>query len=439
MLARKHLIRLTQVRSNGLVSLISYSSGSDGEKIRAVARNDSLPPIKIHRVTYEYPPPPKKKPNPPIESSVWRRHIPLLIGVGGLIWAGYAAYYFMGDSKAEEQSILTPDKFSVFKITCKQQLSENLVLLEIAPKFAASSSMLKSGSTLWNGKKIWSIQVKHPTMQIVRNYTPLPLYFMQSGKSDVPPLLRIIGSSEDEGRMCLLVKRYETGEMSKYIHSLPVSSDIEIRGPFIEHQFPYEPADSQEMRQPMLDIPIRMKPEHELDPASDIKRSSDIAMFTAGTGISTALQLLLSPRNPPRGIVHVFNSVRDRKDLPFTRFMLFLESVGRAKFHIYVDNEETHLDLQEIPHAREPQQSAEFKLQPKNLAGGRFFSAVQQFFQVRPSNFTSQGFGASVVCGPPGYIAYVAGDPGFDGTNEIGGLLGSKGWTRKNTARLSNI
>lgn len=438
MLAQKHIFRVTSVGSRGPQILKRYSSNLSNEKVNSVSNNDALPPVKIHRVSYEYPPPPKPGSKAPVESSVWRRHLPLMIGVGSLLWAGYAAYYFLGDSKLEEQSILTPDKFSVFKITCKQQLSDDLALIEIAPKFAASSSMLKSGTTMWNGKRLWSIQVKHPLIQIVRNYTPLPLYFMQSERSDELPLLRMIGTSEDEGRMCLLVKQYETGEMSRYIHSLPVGSDIEIRGPFIEHKFPYEPADSQKMRQPMLDIPTRMKPEPELDPFSDIKRSSNIAMFTAGTGISTALQLLLSPHNPPRGIVHVFNSVRDRKDLQLTRFMLFLESVGRAKFHIFVDKEGSHLDLQDVPVASESQSPVAPVGQHKNLNPERFTSAVQQYSQTALIN-APLSFGSSVVCGPPGYMAYVAGDPGIDGKKEIGGLLGSKGWSLKNTKRLLDI
>lgn len=418
--------------------LISGEKGTSA----GLAHREPLSPPPIHRVTYEYPPPPSSKPQIPKESSVWKRHVPLMFAVGGLLWAGYAAYYFFGDGKSSEQAILSPTAFTQYRITCKQQISADTMLLEISPKYSASKSMLESGATLWNAKKLWSIQIKHPMIQIARNYTPLPLYFMQSDRLGEPPLIRMMGSASDEGRMTLLVKRYEDGEMSRYLHSLPVGSDIEVRGPFVDCKFPYTKADSQSLRQPMLDVPSRMPPEKELDPESGIIKAPNLAFFTAGTGITTAFQLLLSPHNPPRGFVDVYHSARTIEDVPFQRYMLFLESVGRAKFHIFLDDEKKFISLKDIPSPQiDACESIENPTLPNETgkASKKYSSAVQQFLDKSNANAYSIGVSYSVVCGPPGYIAYVAGNPGYDNVTPIGGLLGSKGWDHNHTFRMTDI
>lgn len=428
--------RLGLVRAKHRLARGSELTGSEKENV-PLPQKTTIPPAPIHRVTYEYPPPPKPKPEIPKESTTWKRHLPLAIGLGSLLWAGYAVYYFFGDKTGSQQTVLTPDAFSTYQITNKQAVSSDTCLIELAPKYAASSAMLKSGATLWNAKRLWSVQVKHPMIQIARNYTPLPLYFMQPDRPGLPPLLRIMGTSADEGRMTLLVKRYEDGEMSRYLHSLPVGSDVEIRGPFVEYKFPYGPADQQPMRQPMLDNPSRMKAESQLDPSNSAPKAETLAMFTAGTGITTAFQLLLSPHNPPRGFVEVYHSARTREDVPFDRFRLFLESVGRAKFHIYIDDENRYIGPDDIPVQKslDSQEITEPSASPNSK---KYLSVLQQYADVKkeldvplPSR--------SVVCGPPGYVTYVSGDPGMNGDSEIGGLLGPKGWSKESTKRMLDL
>jgi cytochrome-b5 reductase len=67
---------------------------------------------------------------------------------------------------------------------------------------------------------VQSVEIKHPQVQIARHYTPLP------------PL------SSDDSSIRLLVKREPTGEMSRYLFSLPTGSTIELRGPHEEYALP---------------------------------------------------------------------------------------------------------------------------------------------------------------------------------------------------------
>ncbi|PRT55215.1 Cytochrome c mitochondrial import factor CYC2 [Wickerhamiella sorbophila] len=397
------------------------------------------PTTPIQRVTYEYPPPPKAKPQPPPESSAWRKHIPMLVGVAGVLWAGYALNYIFNIQEGE-QTTLTLNKFTAYKITYREQVGPNLIAIELSPKYSAHMDILTNGGTLWNGKKLWSVQVKHPEIQIARKYTPLPLYYMQSRENgEEKALLRILGSAPDEGRLVLVVKKYDDGEMSRYLHSLPVGSEVELRGPYVEHKFPYTHADMSPVREPMLDLPTRMKAEKPIDPAAI---PDNIAFFTAGTGIAPALQTLLS-RNPPKGFTHVYHSVRSRQDIPFTRFMLFLEKVGRAKFHFYVDDENKFLTLQDIPKPVPKQPRAldtPEEVEPTDVQPASTWpNAVAQFADKSYKPNYLKGPSLAVVCGPPGYIAYVAGNPGFNNDAPVAGLLGESNWTSENVTRMSEF
>jgi cytochrome-b5 reductase len=59
---------------------------------------------------------------------------------------------------------------------------------------------------------IWSIYIKDDDIQVERPYTPLE------------------GVSED-GRMLFWIKKYEKGEVGRWLHSKNVGDTIEIRGP----------------------------------------------------------------------------------------------------------------------------------------------------------------------------------------------------------------
>lgn len=318
------------------------------------AKTGYVPKLSYERVTYEYPPPPKAPKFVPDESKPWKRHIPALAAVLGVAWAMYAYKYFLSGDKTSSDKLLEPDKFTPFKITYKEDISEDLQLIELSPNYEQYRNLLKSKeSNMWNGKKLWSVEIKQPEIQVVRRYTPLPMYYMQGleGKA----LLRLLGGQEeDEGRMVLLIKKYKDGEVGRWLHRLPVGSTVELRGPFVGYRFPYSPIDSAApARQTMEDLPSRMSVEPDTT-SLDVPAPENIAFFAAGTGIAPILQSLFS-KNPPRGHVDVYLSVKDRTEIPFKRFLLFLEKTGRAKFHYFVDGENSFLGIKDVPKPGEMQ------------------------------------------------------------------------------------
>jgi NAD(P)H-flavin reductase len=386
-----------------------------------------------------------------------------------VLWAGFAYKYFISDSGEKEQTVLVPDKFANFRLTYKEDISDNVSLIELSPKYEAHREIIKSKGGFWNGKRLWSIEVKQPDIQVVRRYTPLPLYYQQYKEgNETKALLRMIGEDVDEGRMVLIVKRYDDGEVSRYLHKLPVGSDVEIRGPYQEYRFPYSPVDEEPARGPMLDLPSRMPPED--DYPERVPKPDNIAFFAGGTGIAPILQSLLS-KNPPRGKVDVYYSVRRPEEIPLKRFLLFLEKAGRASFHYYIDSENKILSANEIPSPVEPNyirgksQSrerrvealmADIEKEKKLIESGDRAVTKAGTADIKPSKTVyrsivhqvadlkrrqpEKGPALAVVCGPTGYVTYVAGKIAPEGQPQlpIGGILAKKGWTTANAFRMVN-
>lgn len=535
-----------------------------------------VPRMTYERVAYEYPPSPtvnsageerggggRIKPPAPVESSAWKRHLPYAAAAAGVLWALYAYKYFVSGEKTGEEQALEPDRFTTFKITYKEDVGRDVQLIELSPRnYEEYRKVLKAKESLWNGKHLWSVDVKQPEIQVVRKYTPLPLYYMQGGLTEKdaaerpPALMKMLGEDEDEGRFVLMVKKYDDGEVSRWLHRLPVGTLVDVRGPYVGYKFPYSPIDKDMPQRPtMQDLPSRMAPEDFPDeyavavPADPVvgeaapqspglwskltgSKSSataekkvvitpsgkqtplpeNVAFFAGGTGVAPVLQALLS-RNPPRGFVDVYYSVRTRSEIPFPRFLLFLEKAGRAKFHFFVDDENKFIVPEDVPAPAPLQYSgytndklreelerqkkldaavAEVKKERQQLKNASEAApvttapvergAIVDTFQppaepasepipepvsapapvlVRPvvenprikyrsildqvtdrkatgrdARLRMQGPSLAVVCGPPGYVAYMAGRPDARGTAPIGGVLGARGWDITNTFRM---
>lgn len=453
--------------------------------------NETRP--SYQRVTYEYPPPPGETPFKPVEASPYRKHIPILAALGGIAWALYAYKYFISDESSDE-SHLDPSHFVTFKLTYKEQLTDDLAVIELSPKYETFRKVLKQKGGLWNGKKLWSVEVKQPNIQVVRRYTPLPMYYMQykDEDSNTKALLRLLGSDDDDGRFTLLVKRYEDGEVSRYLSGLSTGSEVEIRGPFVGYKFPYTPIDSTDPRDPMEDLPSRILPEYPHP--EGIPEPDNVAFFGGGTGIAPILQSLFS-KNPPRGHVDVYYSVRDRKEIPFRRFLLFLEKTGRAKFHYFVDNEGQFITSKDIPTSIPKQHQAsidpkldreiehELKLKkameeirkekdnglaapissdtstktpdndhhytnatnnndnisattPGSMGPRRKYRSILE--QVADNRTPPRNPALAVVCGPDGYVSYIAGKRGPTNKEPITGIISNKGWDTTNTYRMES-
>lgn len=463
--------------SNQRLPGLSSAPAPMDPRLQAALRKENKPYVpKLHhqRVLYEYPGLPNeddfsrisKKYQKPKTTTRWLRYVPKMLTALAVIWGSYSIYVWVyqdHDGGADSNELLDKDLFHTFVVTHKQQVDDDHFLVEVQPKHSQwKYSYYANNKSVWNGDRLWLVEVKQPDIMVVRSYTPLPLYFMQSEYTRLgerEALLKVIDPGLDEldrgGTMCFYVKRYQDGEVSRYICSKKVGDEIELRGPRVEYQFPYHPLNPLVQRPVFKDLPSKMEPEAQRP--NNVPEFGNLTFFAAGTGIAPALQVLLS-RNPYRGFTTVHYLAQKPGELqPLERFLFFLEKLDRVNLVRHYDSTKTFLADKDVPtpvkaDTRESILSAEdslklrmeiLNLEEKTIEpaqseerGPRYANALEQAASTakEPKNAPC----LAIVCGPDGYVEHVAGPKLYE-TNEqgpVGGILGRRGWDSTNVFKL---
>ncbi|KAK9454746.1 hypothetical protein V1511DRAFT_500870 [Dipodascopsis uninucleata] len=465
-------------------------------------------------------------------SSKWRPHLKIILGTAGFIWTVWVVKTFViGDQEdpgdKEDAPILDPNMFTGFIVTHREEVGRDCVLLELSPPWQKVRHWQGrhrskppeqdprdpplSGDPgvagIWDGSRIWSVEVRQPDLQVVRKYTPLPLYFFLGLKPVVEQkgndmnfntdlkdnsamienakgrpqdyklvrtsLLKMLGNdiNEDECKIVLLVRRYNDGEVSRWLYNRSVGSRIQLRGPFIECSLPKEvqprsltdfkrryrehkSEDTPPLRVPMIDRPSRLRPDFR-------PYAKDMVFYAGGTGIASALQVLLS-KNPIPGKMILHYSVRDRNDIVFPRFLNFLEKTGRLELHLHIDSEpKTILRENDVQCLWTEEDEKKWKKSTKNTLETwdleQYKNAIELYnarMKYHRGKITTKPR-YTVVSGPEGFIEYVAGKRAdvstlntsissssantADVQNEqgkVGGLLKKKGWDEDHVYKL---
>ena len=110
--------------------------------------------------------------------------------------------------------------FEHYRLVKKEPVSSTASIFYLEPE--NKSAKLDVYKKAWQDG-IWNLEFKQPQIQVVRAYTPLsPMH----------------GVDGVEGALRFLIRREHEGEVSNYIHSLPVGSNVELRGPNVEYRVP---------------------------------------------------------------------------------------------------------------------------------------------------------------------------------------------------------
>lgn len=493
-LSKKEETELKEFKVKSTTSLAAPAPMENGQIMKFMKKNNTpyIPKLKHERLTFDSAGLPnqddftkqsKEEQFKPVKR--YTRYIPHMITAVVVLWAGYTVkvWLFPGDEGSDSQELLDPRSFHKFIITHKEKIDDDHYLVELMPKFnhwQYSFSSNYSQKSIWNGERIWSVEVKQPQIMVTRSYTPLPLYFLKSEytrSGERKPLLKVISPSSNDydhgGVMTLYVKRYDDGEVSKFITDKSIGDELELRGPHIEYKFPYHPLNKVHQRPVFKDLPSKVEPEiyrEKLQVVNKLPDYDNISFYGAGTGIAPILQVLMS-NNPYRGFTTVHYSARKKGELAnLERFMFFLEKLDRVKFIYHYDSENSFLKKKDIEKPSQPNYlspmrkesiqklndlSAEeaLRLRKSILDDDKVTKESEPVYDkpiiyynnaLEQARITSRETKAppslSLVCGPDGYIDYVSG-PMDKTTNEqgpIGGLLGAKGWNNANTFKLSN-
>lgn len=279
-----------------------------------------------------------------------RRMLPSLIICGGLCWGIFTYKYMTKDSNPNvdtDSALLREDKFLPYLISFKHKINDDHYLIELTRKNRAEK--LIHNEQLFNGDRLWSIEIMQPDINIVRNYTPLPMYVAGIDPNTKEPHLRLVKELAEEGKFILIVKRYEEGEFSRWLCGRNLLEEVRVRGPIVEYKMPFHPLDRYDERPQMSNTLSSIKP----DPIwpEDVPKPENYVFYGAGTGILPLFQLIYSP-NPPRGFIDVWYSLKNESELlpQMKTLNFFAEKCGRVKFHYLISNEKkpNHLTVNNI-------------------------------------------------------------------------------------------
>jgi cytochrome-b5 reductase len=140
-------------------------------------------------------------------SRLQRATTSLLIGGASV---AVAAYFLLPDisrgAPTSDTKPLSPSHFTPAEVVSSTYASNGTKILTVAIPL----ELIPKGKDLF--APIWSVFIKDDDIQVERPYTPLD------------------GVDED-GNMKFWIKRYNHGEVSRWLHSKKVGETIEIRGP----------------------------------------------------------------------------------------------------------------------------------------------------------------------------------------------------------------
>ncbi|RVX71394.1 hypothetical protein B0A52_04966 [Exophiala mesophila] len=136
----------------------------------------------------------------------------------GLLAAPVAWYAYQ---TTEQDRGLKSLGFVKYSLVAKEPVSKSASIFQLVPKDnkylteidQSFSDLFKSG--------IWSVEFKQPQLQIVRAYTPLP------------PSVAADQEQNKNNGLRFLIRHDARGEVSSYLHRLPLGADIEVRRPSV--------------------------------------------------------------------------------------------------------------------------------------------------------------------------------------------------------------
>ncbi|KAH3682716.1 hypothetical protein WICPIJ_006322 [Wickerhamomyces pijperi] len=386
-----------------------------------------------------------KPPTPPVEessgkSSRWRKYIPMLTLLGAGSWGLYTFSYLFIDEDPSEY--MTPYTFTPFIITNKLDIDNDHYLIELTPKF---NKWRQTKPEIWNGHKLWSVEIKQPQIMVVRKYTPLPLLIDNDPTTSTPSHVRIQSEQDyNEGKLTLYIKKYAQGEVARWIGRKSIGSELELRGPFIEYEFPSDFNTKEVIRPPVHNVSSHNKP----DPLEKFKVvPSNVAFFSAGTGIAPVLQSLLSS-NSPLDHVRLYHSRRTETEVkPFESILHLLQSLGRLDMVSFVNPHK--LTVKDIPTKQNSklismdEKISQYLKNQKSpydekILKMKFDDGITQAqtFQKLGIKINDEQISKIIICGTDGFIRDIAGVKPYEGQGQLGGWLKSKGWDQDDVFKM---
>ncbi|POW18256.1 hypothetical protein PSHT_06015 [Puccinia striiformis] len=321
---------------------------------------------------------------PSRKTSRWQRpSSAVFVGTGTLTII--AAYHYHYRSTIDNNDQLRVDKHTPYQITHSYLIAPDTAIINLDLPIPT-----KTVEPIQTPFYIESIYLKHPALQIERPYTPL---------SPISPSEPSQDDDQDRTTVELLVKRYDDGDMSTYIHHVihhPHHNQLEIRGPVPTWWYPA----NQEI--------------HEL------------VFIAAGTGITPAIQLLR----------RIYKSSSTINQLPKFNLIYLTKSLESSYLLNELDHFKTNypelFKFKLLVNHPTPSSTTQVNI---DKSGRLDVSDLHKWIGTNDNNNKTK---IIIVCGPESLICDVAGCKGRSNNSqgEIGGMLKPLGYTSDQVFKL---
>lgn len=313
--------------------------------------------------------------------------------------AGAGAYI---RSQTPSSATLNQETFTKYCLVSRHPVSPTSSLFILRPRYPSESNYDVYEDAWRTG--VWSVMFKQPQLQIGRDYTPLPTTAATSLTVD----------EENEGYLRFFIRKDPFGEVSRYLHTLEVGADIELRGPQIECEIPRD--------------------------------TREILFIAGGTGIAPALQagysLLNRTSREDRPRIHIMWASRLRADcmggvsdtpkaVPQSRswFSGWFGSSSDSASHVETiapsaQSQEKSLIVRELEALKSQypgQITVDYYLDEENRFIGK--DHLAPFIRPTKEDESQQKRKLILVSGPEGFISYMAGPKVWAQGTELQGPL----------------
>ncbi|CAG7930752.1 unnamed protein product [Penicillium olsonii] len=130
--------------------------------------------------------------------------------------------------QSNDSATLNQETFTKYSLVSREPVSTTSSLFTLRPrKFSEFNYDVYEDA--W-ATGVWSVMFKQPQLQIGRDYTPLP----------TTAATGLSVEDENEGCLRFFIRKDPFGEVSRYLHTIEVGADVELRGPKIECAIPKE-------------------------------------------------------------------------------------------------------------------------------------------------------------------------------------------------------
>lgn len=342
-------------------------------------------------------------------------------------------YYLLTPSKNTTTYPLDPRTFTPFTLVSRTPVSSTSSIYTLRPDHASAPDLSNGPEhhsayhELWM-KGLWSVQFKQPQLQIARAYTPLPMNRPTSTSTSL--------DYAHPADLHFLIRHDPRGEVSSYLSRLRIGSTVEVRGPKMEYVVPREiehvvfvaggtgvapglqlgrtlllreqQGDDRQVM-PKIDMLWANRRREECLGGTSSEDSgvqsqwswswSSVFGYRSADPVTVApTTTTTSPRHP---IVESLETVRTQDPKHMT-------------VSYFADDEGSFIDQAVLKRALFSEDARPTR---ESQHGGSSFSSADQ---------PRQGRKLIIVCGPEGFVKYVAGNKHVVGVNRsrVGGLLG---------------